>query len=56
LRQGRSRRLGGGRARPTITVRGLPQPPGGLFGFVEGHGIDDGVALLDIVDGKLIEL
>src|SRR4030081_360461 len=33
-----------------------PQPPGGLFGIVEGHGIDDGVALLDVVDGQLVEL
>ena len=33
-----------------------PQPLGGLFGVVQRHGIDDGVALLNVVDRKLVEL
>ena len=45
-------------ARPTITVS-RPWPhsrSGGLLGVVQRHGIDDGVALLDVVDRKLVEL
>src|SRR6266404_1041686 len=33
-----------------------PQPPGGLFDVVQRHRVDDGVALLDVVDRKLVEL
>src|SRR5438270_10531795 len=33
-----------------------PQPLSGLFGIVQCHAIDDGVALFDVVDGEPIEL
>ena len=45
-------------ARPTITVS-RPWPHSrlaALLGVVERHGIDDGVALLDVVDRQLVEL
>ena len=33
-----------------------PQPLRGLLGVVQRHRVDDGVALLDIVDRQLVEL